>query len=287
MATMIDVVCANPRCGKQFQRKLRQYNESKTKHFYCSRQCVAQAAHDQHGSGIPIPTKEELEHMLHIERMTYTQIAQIYNVDQSAVYYWRKQLKISSRKTWLDIYGDPVNLCKLVVMYESGATLNDVAEAYGANRSSVRQLFRHNGIPIRSDGFDGKRYQTQNGQQVRSSYECKVANWLAEHGIEYTYEPSLPFSARGKSDFLANGWYIEVWGVINSPSYKARKQEKINLYRTHDIPLLGLPAHSFDPKRNGLWERKLSTCITPPTTVTYAECQPRSWGQMRLALEER
>lgn len=285
MATMVDVICAIPTCGKPFQRTLRQYNYSKTKRFYCCSECQAKSAHDKHGSGIDIPSREELEQMLHVDGMSYSDIAKRYNVDQSAVYYWRKRHGIKSRKTWLDTYAEPGKLQELANLYESGATLAEIAELHKCNRGSVRRLFAEKGIQVRDDGFDGgKRYLTQDGKRVRSSYECKVANWLIDSGIEYTYEPSLPFSARGKSDFHANGWYIEVWGVVNSPSYILRKQKKITLYQSHNIPLIELPAHSFALYRNGLWERKLSQCLALPATETDAVCQPKSWVQSDLGL---
>jgi hypothetical protein len=90
-----------------------------------------------------------------------------------------------------------------------------------------------------------------------------VADWLHEQDVDYVYEPPLPFPDPGSADFLANGWYIEIWGVTHSESYQARKEAKRAGYTQISAPLIEIPVHSFDTGRNELWIRKLQPVIHP------------------------
>lgn len=213
--------------------------------------------------GIVPPTPEELYQMIHVECLNYEQVAAKYGVDFTAIPYWLDKHGISRPKTWLETHSDPETVEQMRAAYESGLSLDEVSQMFGANSSGMlAKIFRENGVPIRKDGWNGgKRFDCLDGHKVRSTYEQRVDDWLYEHGADHTYEPILPFSPRHKADFLANGWYIEVWGVNNNPQYKERKQRKIDLYEKHHAHLIEIPYHAFAKHSNGLWIRRLEQCL--------------------------
>lgn len=213
--------------------------------------------------GITPPTAQELSCMIHEDRLTYAQVASRYGVDQSLVQVWLDRYGIERPKTWHELHNNPKDVTDMQALYEDGLSLSEIGKKYGTTKGPVGLLFKANAIPVRKDGWQGKRFKTQRGELVRSTYELKVANWLHEQGVDYVYEPSLPFPDVGSADFLANGWYIEVWGVINSASYQARKELKRAGYAQSGAPLIEIPVHSFETGRNELWIRKLQHVIHP------------------------
>lgn len=214
--------------------------------------------------GITAPTPEELNYMIHVERLTYYQVADKYGVDFTAVPYWLDKHGIPRPQTWHERHSDPAVVAEIKSMYECGHSLDEIGQAYeGVTGGSIKRLLLANGIPIRKDGWNGgKRFDCLDGHKVRSTYEQRIDDWLHEHGIEHTYEPKLPFSPRHKADFMANGWYIEAWGVSNNAQYKERKLRKIELYRINHAHLIEIPFHSFAKSFNDLWIRRLEQCLT-------------------------
>ena len=217
--------------------------------------------------GIEPPTCEELTRMIHTDRLTYAQIAVQYGVDQSAVMHWLNKHGIERPLTWFEEHSAPETLATMRAAYESGASLDDIGQYWGGVvGTTVNVLFKAHGIPLRSDGWKGgQRFACQDGHLVRSTYERRVDDWLHEHGVEHIYEPSLPFSPMHKADFLANGWYIEVWGVTNNQAYQERKQRKSELYATNNAPLIEIPYFAFSRQSKDLWIRRLHQCLTRPS----------------------
>lgn len=215
--------------------------------------------------GIAPPTPDELHQMIHVERLTYEQVAARYGADFTAVPYWLDKHGISRPKTWLETHSDPETVAQMRAAYETGMSLDEVGKMFGGiTQIMIKRVFRENSVPIRKDGWNGgKRFDCIDGHKVRSTYEQRVDNWLHEHGVDHTYEPSLPFSPSHKADFSANGWYIEVWGVTNNAKYKERKQRKIELYQKYHAHLIEIPYYAFAKHSNGLWLRRLEQCLTP------------------------
>ena len=217
--------------------------------------------------GIEPPTCEELTRMIHTDRLTYGQIAVRYGVDQSAIQYWLNKHGIERPPTWFEEHSAPETLAAMRSAYEAGASLEDIGQHWGGVvGTTVNVLFRAHGVPLRKDGWKGgQRFACQDGHLVRSTYERRVDDWLHEHGIKHTYEPSLPFSPMHKADFQANGWYIEVWGVTNNAAYQERKRRKLELYTANNAPLVEIPYHAFFRQSKDLWIRRLHQCLTCPS----------------------
>lgn len=215
--------------------------------------------------GIEPPSTEDLDRMINDERLTYSQIAVQFGVDQSAVQYWLRKHDITRPPTWIKAHDNLESVAAMRTAYEAGASLEDVGQHWdGVAGTTVARLFKMNGIPLRTDGWKGgKRFACKDGHAVRSTYEQRVDDWLYEHGVDHIYEPQLPFSPMHKADFLANGYYIEVWGVTHNPAYQERKQQKITLYAANRTPLIEIPHYAFAKAQNNLWIRRLHLCLNP------------------------
>lgn len=208
--------------------------------------------------GKEIPTREKLYHLIHVERKSYREIGEIYGIDHSAVPHWIKKYDIPkpdfkpSRE-------------ELSALYESGLPLTVIGDMFGFSFTRMWSLCREYGIEIRPSGWgEGKRYLCQDEHMVRSLYEQRVDDWLFAHNVAHIYEPKLPWHKSFKSDFLANGWYIEVWGVTNDETYNRRRKQKCQLYQQHNAPLIELPIHFFSEQKRVYLERRLSQCLSRP-----------------------
>ncbi|MDY2913211.1 MAG: UvrD-helicase domain-containing protein [Candidatus Enteromonas sp.] len=108
---------------------------------------------------------------------------------------------------------------------------------------------------------------TLNDERVRSAEECRIANWLFIHGIDYEYEPVYPYSFAETTkpycpDFLIhhNGQdiYLEHFGLSEDgtnnrfsdeqlSAYKKHVNDKIKLHRRHGTKLI----YTFSKYRDG------------------------------------
>lgn len=222
--------------------------------------------------GKETPTYEDLYRLVHVERKSYQEIGKIYGIDKSAIPHWMKKYGIPRPTAW-DTRHKGTPRCKpsrdeLLVLYESGLTLTAIGDLFDFSWSTIWSLCKEYGIEMRPSGWEeGKRYLCQDGHLVRSIYEQRVDNWLFAHNVAHIYEPLLPWApprCHFKSDFLANGWYIEVWGVENNENYKRRREQKCQLYQQNNAPLVELPYYFFGSQKRAALERRLSKCLTNP-----------------------
>lgn len=217
--------------------------------------------------GIVEPSKDDIYRMVHQDFLTYPQIAEKYGVDSSAIRHWlikhsipMPELGQSRRKA---IKPSP-ELSEVANLYESGQSLDALVEKYSVCVDQIKDWLSQGSVNLRDGGWNkGQRFTCDDGHRVRSTYELRVDNWLSENGIDHIYEPSLPFDKRSHADFLANGWFIEIWGVTNLDTYKQRKTRKQALYQFHQLPLIEISAASFTKRSNGQWKRSLRRCLNP------------------------
>lgn len=219
--------------------------------------------------GVSAPTKSELESMIHEKLLSYAEIARIFGVDRTMVSRWVKKqgiqpidLGLTKVRSFIARLPDPETLAE---MYGSGLSLETIASHFDITAYIVARLCNKYGIKIRKSGFPvSYEYRCLNGVSVRSSYELRVGNWLIRKGMDFQYEPRIPGHPLWKSDFLANGHYVEIWGVQDSEKYEERKREKISWYTSYGIPYIGI---EFTEVRNKkLLESILSPCISNPPT---------------------
>lgn len=210
--------------------------------------------------------------MVHVERLCHREIAARYGVDGSAVGHWLRKFKIAkpdvqanARRKIRRPRPSPDELRRLYV--EEDVPLREIEQMTGFGCGTLVRWCREAGIEIKRDGFQNGRWVAcSDGHLVRSSYERRVDDWLHAHGIEHVNEPRVPFDRRCRADFLANGWFIEIWGVHSNKSYSAKMAWKRKMYREHGLPLIEVGIHAFATARNSQWTRRLQTCLNPPTS---------------------
>ncbi len=211
--------------------------------------------------GKPVPSKEELERLVYEEYLSYDQIGQRYGgVHRNAVMYWMRKYDIPgpslthSRRKGLVLPSKE----EILQMYATGMSLTAIAHERGIPYEALYYFCHKEGMELRKDGFDGgRRFPCNDGHIVRSIYEQRIDDWLSEHEIPHEVEPLLPFDRRYRADFLAHGWYIEIWGIRKNKLYLERKARKLEQYRQHQLPLIQLQEHDFDTRRKKPWAHKL------------------------------
>lgn len=226
-----------------------------------------------------VPTAEELQRFIHVEYKSYEEIGLHYGFDSTAVLWWVNKFEIARHKPWDTMTkGNRKPLPEpglLRYLYEDGYSLQEIAGRIDVSEARLRRLCDKQGIPVRNGGWKGgRRFTCTDGHVVRSGYEQRVCEWMSEQGIHHVYEPALPGSAF-TSDFLANGWYIEIWGVTGNEAYRERRERKRALYAELRLPLIEIGSHAFKSRRKGLWSRHLSAVMTsPPQRLHHEEQQP-------------
>jgi very-short-patch-repair endonuclease len=102
------------------------------------------------------------------------------------------------------------------------------------------------GRKIKEDSSFREKYDTPyratDGHWVRSKAEMLIDNWLYMSGVIHAYERQLPIEEDVFCDFyLPDGKvYIEYWGMERDPKYAARKKEKTEIYKKHNLQLIEL-----------------------------------------------
>lgn len=225
--------------------------------------------------GITAPTRDELIDLVHNQHKSYYEIAQIFNVDHTAIPYWLKKLDIPRPKLWDTRYKGlkPTLPTKeeLLAIYEYEQSVVVISQMFHISTWKVCKLLKEHDIEVRENGWNnGSRFLCKDGHKVRSTYEQRIDDWLYENHIPHTYEPQLPFDKRYHADFLANGWYIEIWGVQNDATYKRRRKYKTQMYQQHNLPLIEIEVHHFDKRRNNAWQRRLKV-LSPENPLLTAE----------------
>lgn len=219
--------------------------------------------------GIVELTADDLRRLVHEEHRSYREIGAMFGVDPSAVQHWLKRHDIDPPTAWGTRYKGSApaipEAIELARLYADGLSLDEIGQGFGVSGATIRLRLAAAGFEIRRDGYDGgKRFACADGHSVRSTYEQRVCNWLAEQSIPHSYEPPLPWDRRSRADFLANGWYVEVWGVQDSPSYAERRARKQAGYRAHGAAVVEINHFDFSKQKRGRWKRLLMVTSRPP-----------------------
>lgn len=220
--------------------------------------------------GLPEFTRDDLYRLVHVEHLGYAEIGALYKTDPTAVPYWLKKFGITRPTIWETrrngvIVPLPGQEELARMYYGKLMSAQAIAGVYGVSRGPIIRLMKGWGMRLRHSGWRNP-IRCADGHIVRSTYEQRVCDWFSAHHIEHTYEPALPFDGRYKADFMVNGWYIEIWGVIGSARYTERKAKKRALYALNGIPLIELTPDSFAKRRARAFEKKMEMCSKPATS---------------------
>jgi hypothetical protein len=99
--------------------------------------------------------------------------------------------------------------------------------------------------PKKAESFRSKflpELRAVDGHFVRSRAEVIIDNYLYMNKILHAYERRLPVEEEAYCDwYLPNGEvYVEYWGMEDDPQYRERKQQKLRIYRSHNLQLIEL-----------------------------------------------
>jgi transposase len=236
--------------------------------------------------GKPVPTRAELEDLVHGQHLPLATVGERYGITGGCVARWLDQHGIARPDAEMTRFRGNIprrpSADEIREVYARSSSLENVAKHFSVSRATLRRWCRTDGVAIRPDGLhQGRRYECSSGLQVRSLPEKMVAEWLIANGVDFDYEPRLPFHPMWQSDFLANGWYIEVWGMRHlGPSgerYEKRRLRKIKAYRRHNAPLVNVEYHDLLPGSKR-WLKKLSVCLSAPDAPPSAEVDQMSFG---------
>ncbi len=210
--------------------------------------------------GGAMPTRNELDRMIHVEHLSYREIAGRYGVDFTAVSYWMKKYgDIESPTVWgTRRKGEDLVLpddAELRRRLESGQSIRSIGEEFGGGWAELTKRAHAAGMPVSCGGWKGRMLDCKDGHQSRSRYEQRVDDWLYDHGIIHECEPQYPWDRRSRADFRVGGTFIEVWGVTGSQSYEDRKARKIRECAVRGLPLIQINHWQFSKGRK--WWRPL------------------------------
>lgn len=221
------------------------------------------------------PSCEDLYRMIHIEGLSYSAIGKICGVNKASIFEWAEAYDIPRPRYRSEVRKQMNELPPMETIeawYTSGCDIAEIARRCNLSYDAMYKVMKQSDIKLRTM-YNLPYYPAlaRDGLMVRSSFEHKVCNWLLDHHVSHTHEPYILGSAASKrrqkrSDFLANGWYIEVWGLVGVPSYDARKFEKLALYRHLGLPLIEISAAAFgnDVSPGERWDVLLAQCLYPP-----------------------
>jgi transposase len=239
--------------------------------------------------GMTPPDRDTLFRLVHVEHKSYDELAEIFGFERTAVRWWLDKFGIDRPTCWGTrrrgaVLPDPPNESTLRDLYESGLSAEAIGDRYGVSHSVVLVWCKQFGIDRRPAGFTGERYLCRDGHEVRSLYEVTVDDWLFSHDVPHVIEPRLPFDPRNlcRADFLANGWYIEVWGVQGSRTYNEKRRWKREMFRSYRLPLIELGVDFFAQRRAHRLEARLQTCLKAPAV----EGRPRIGPQLLLGFAD-
>jgi len=206
------------------------------------------------------PSKNRLVRLYVGQHLHTGQIAGLLGVAQTSVCNWLRQYRIPIRKA--TIPAPPKTVLRKLYLGE-GLSAKKIGPRFGVNGSTVLRWIHEYGFPLHQPippGACGVSYTANDGHIVRSRLELRVDNWLFARGILHDYEPCVPFSKIHRADFRVGSVFIEVWGIIGSQSYDAKKQWKQAQYKLHGITLVELSPDDFRG-RSTAWETILAQAL--------------------------
>lgn len=210
------------------------------------------------------PSREFLKHAIFEDNRSLSDIAKELGCDAGSIKLWAKEYGIVipvfnnwSQRNKQRGYKRPSKKVLNDLYNIQGYSLRNIADEFGVSRQAISDAFKHHKIELNYSGWNQSRLTCKDGHIVKSLYEQRVDDWLFDHGFDHEYEPVLPFSNRGHSDFLVGDTYIEIFGVSDSKIYEERKKQKTELYKNHGCKLIAINHWDFSKQKNDLWKRKL------------------------------
>jgi len=174
--------------------------------------------------------KAELKRLHEDKGLNSRETADELGVSINTVRRWRDRMGLKSKPTG-GKKKHKVDNSRLIELYESGLTESDIAQKLSVDvcQSTIGRWLRELDVEMKNQAGWGQQVETDRGETVKSSLELRVANWLFENNIDYTYEPEIDNTVY-VPDFKVQDNLIEVWGITNSNEYDQRREQKLEVY---------------------------------------------------------
>lgn len=118
---------------------------------------------------------------------------------------------------------------KLQELYVSqGLSTVELGILYDVSATVISNLLKKNKIELKKPKYGYKELLVcKDKHRVKSNFERTVCDWLYFNGIEHEYEPRISKDRYFKADFKIGRFYIEILGMMEIPTYRAKLEEKI------------------------------------------------------------
>ena len=246
-----------PQCGRSFQRWPSQMKE----HSCCSHKCanLFKTGKQTKRHSLKMPSTEQLLEEFH-SGLSVRQIAAKHGVSFPGVRYhlvlagatfkkfspfsdpeFRKKIKAKqlancARGKNHSRYKD-LPMEQIAREYADGALTSDLGRKYGVKPTTIIYKLREVGATIKRPPH---QKICKDGHIAESNLEFITDNWLFEHGVPHEVHPVLPWSKFKQADFLVDGVYIEVWGMVRHEVYAKRKAVKLSQYKQFGFQVISI-----------------------------------------------
>ena len=214
-----------------------------------------------HRGWIP-PTADELDRLIHEQHIPIKIIAEKYECSCQVIRRLTDRYGIERYGIRDTFYrGESPALLppnEIETLITEGIPLSEISRTTGLSMGILRKTCIEHQIKYSASGWHGARYICSDGHEVKSSYEQRVDDWLSSHGIPHEYELPVPNGGKFKSDFFAQGKFIEVWGS-GDPAYQEKKARKEAIYAAQGLRLVGISYHAFGKQSADKWKRILES----------------------------
>ena len=234
--------------GHTFREIAQMYECSEAWVKELGRELIGRGRSHRNQAGV-IPAIDELRRLYWDEWLGYEEIGDILKVDFTTIPYWLKKFDIPRRSNWETRRGkdwQPPDVDTIIHLYEAeNIGMTSIGEMLGVSKAYIEKILADQDIEIRRSGYPNvSHYTAKDGHKVKSGLEIQVDDWLSENNLNHQYEPQIP-NTRYKADFLVNGVYIEIWGIQGHEKYDSKKQRKLDIYQSLNLPLISLYRKHF------------------------------------------
>ncbi|MEK7173391.1 MAG: hypothetical protein AAB740_05490 [Patescibacteria group bacterium] len=233
--TQVKMECGNHICSKMVVRLKSQYEKSKFGRVFCSTSCAATVNN------------------------TITKIKSGKNINKEKICPFCSKIFLGIKKYCsVKCYADFVRSKPRVIKISKEQIIKEIQNFYQENdRIPVKREYSHYNATrdrfgnwnnaIAAAGFKpnpvlyAEKQVAKDGHKCDSLAEMIIDDWMFKNKIEHEREVFYPNSKKLKVDFVANGQWIEFFGLAGEvKGYNDVIKRKLAIIKKHKIPFMAL-----------------------------------------------